>query len=327
MSNNKPKIYVTRELPKPGLDRVAEVFDMEVNPEDRVLTKEEVIENIQGKDALLCLLTDTIDAEIMDSNKNIKVISNYAVGYDNIDVEAATERGIPVCNTPGVLTDTTADLAWALLFAAARRVVEGDKFTRAGKYKGWAPMMFLGRDVTGKTLGVIGAGRIGTAVAKRSVGFRMKLLYSDVVPNEELEEEIGAKRIELDELLKEADFVSVHVPLMESTIHLIGERELKLMKDTAILINNSRGPVIDEKALVEALKNGEIAYAGLDVFEEEPELAPGLADLDNVVLLPHLGSASIETRTKMALLAAENAIAIIQGERPPHIVNPEVLEG
>lgn len=323
--SNKPTIYVTRELPKPGLDRVAEVFDMEVNPEDRVLTKKEIIENIQGKDAMLCLLTDTIDAEVMDSNKNLKLISNYAVGYNNIDVEAATERGIPVCNTPGVLTDTTADLAWALLFAAARRVVEGDKFTRAGKYDGWAPMLLLGRDITGKTLGVIGTGRVGTAVAKRSVAFRMKLLYNDVVQNEELEEEIGAKRVELDELLKEADFISIHVALMESTTHLIGERELALMKDTAILINNSRGPVIDEKALLEALKSGEIAYAGLDVFEEEPELVPGLAELDNVVLLPHLGSASIETRTKMALLAAENAIAAIQGERPPHIVNPEVL--
>jgi len=323
--SNKPTIYVTRELPKPGLDRVAEVFDMEVNPEDRVLTKKEVIENMKDKDALLCLLTDTIDAEVMDSNPGLKVISNYAVGYNNIDVEAATERGIPVCNTPGVLTDTTADLAWSLLFSAARRVVEGDRFTRAGKYDGWAPMLFLGRDITGKTLGVIGTGRIGTAVAKRSVGFRMKVIYTDVVPNEELEKEIGAERVEMEQLLKEADFISVHVPLMESTTHLIGEKELKMMKETAILINNSRGPVIDEKALVKALKDGEIAYAGLDVFEEEPELAPGLADLDNVVLLPHLGSASIETRTKMALLAAENAIAAIKGERPPHIVNPEVL--
>ena len=318
----KPKVYVTRRLPQPALDRLEEVFDMEVNPEDRVLTKAELLENVKKCDVLLCLLTDDIDGEVMDANPNLKGISNYAVGFNNIDVDAANERKLPVCNTPGVLTDTTADMAWALMFAAARRVVESDAFTRAGKYKGWAPMMFLGLDIYGKTLGVVGVGRIGNAVARRSVGFNMKVLYYDVVPNEKLEQDIGAKRVELDELLKEADFVSVHVPLMPQTTHFIGERELKLMKKTAILVNNSRGPVVDEKALVEALKSGEIAYAGLDVFENEPELAPGLAELDNIVLTPHISSASTETRTKMGLLAAENAIAIIEGRRPPTTFNP-----
>jgi len=321
----KPKVYVTRRLPQPALDRLEEVFEMEVNPEDRVLTRAELLANVKKCDVLLCLLTDTIDGEVMDANPNLKGISNYAVGFNNIDVDAATARKLPVCNTPGVLTDTTADMAWALMFAAARRVVESDVFTRAGKFKGWGPMMFLGLDIYGKTLGVVGTGRIGDAVARRTVGFNMKVLYYDVVPNEKLEQDIGAKRVELDELLKEADFVSIHVPLMPETRHIIGERELKLMKKTAVLINNSRGPMVDEKALIEALKSGEIAYAGLDVFEDEPELAPGLAELDNVVLTPHTSSATVETRTKMGMLAAENAIAIIEGKRPPHIVNPEVL--
>ena len=322
----KPKVYVTRRLPQPALDRLEEVFEMEVNPEDRVLTREEILEKVKTCDVLLCLLTDTIDGEVMDANPNLKGIANYAVGFNNIDVEAATARKLPICNTPGVLTDTTADMAWTLMFAAARRVVESDVFTRAGKFKGWGPMMLLGVDVYGKTLGVVGTGRIGDAVARRSVGFNMKVLYYDVVPNEALERDIGAQRVELDELLKEADFVSVHVPLMPATTHFIGERELKLMKKTAVLVNNSRGPVVDEKALVEALKSGEIAYAGLDVFEDEPELAPGLAELDNVTLTPHTSSATVETRTKMGMLAAENAIAIIEGRKPPNIVNPEVLE-
>lgn len=321
----KPKVYVTRQLPQPALDRLEEVFEMEVNEEDRVLTRTELLNKVKTCDVLLCLLTDDIDAEVMDANPNLKGISNYAVGFNNIDVDAATERKLPVCNTPGVLTDTTADMAWALMFAAARRVAESDVFTRAGKFKGWGPMMFLGLDIYGKTLGVVGTGRIGDAVARRSVGFNMKVLYYDVVQNAKLEQDIGAKRVELDELLKEADFVLIHVPLMPETTHLIGERELKLMKKTAILINNSRGPMVDEKALVEALKSGEIAYAGLDVFEDEPELAPGLAELDNVVLTPHTSSATVETRTKMGMLAAENAIAIIEGKLPPHIVNPEVL--
>ncbi len=320
------KVYVTRRLPQPAIDMLEERFDVEIYPEDRAIPREVLMEKVKGIDALLPLLTDKVDAEVMDAaGENLKIIANYAVGYDNIDVDAATKRKIAVTNTPGVLTETTADMAWALMFAVARRVVEADKFTRAGKFKGWGPMMFLGGDVYGKTLGVVGVGRIGSAVAKRAKGFNMRVLYTDVVRNEEIEKEVGAKKVELDELLRESDFVTLHVPLMPSTRYLIGERELKLMKKTAYLINTSRGPVVDERALVEALRKGEIAGAGLDVYENEPELSPGLAELDNVVLTPHIASASVETRTRMATLAAENIIAFFEGKRPPTIVNPEVL--
>jgi len=320
------KVYVTRRLPQPAIDMLEERFDVEIYPEDRAIPREVLMEKVKGIDALLPLLTDKVDAEVMDAaGENLKIIANYAVGYDNIDVDAATKRKIAVTNTPGVLTETTADMAWALMFAVARRVVEADKFTRAGKFKGWGPMMFLGGDVYGKTLGVVGVGRIGSAVAKRAKGFNMRVLYTDVVRNEEIEKEVGAKKVELDELLRESDFVTLHVPLMPSTRYLIGERELKLMKKTAYLINTSRGPVVEERALVEALRKGEIAGAGLDVYENEPELSPGLAELDNVVLTPHIASASVETRTRMATLAAENIIAFFEGKRPPTIVNPEVL--
>jgi len=313
-------------LSQPALDKLEEVFEMRINPDDRVLTKEELIEGTKWCDVLLCLLTDTIDGELMDANPNLKGIANYAVGFNNIDVDAATERGIPVSNTPGVLTNTTADMAWALMFAVARRIVEADKFNRSGKFKGWGPMMLLGGDIYGKTLGVIGVGRIGAAVAKRAIGFNMKVLYTDVFHHEELEKTVGAKKVEMDELLKEADFVTVHVPLMPATTHLIGERELKMMKKTAYLINNSRGPVIDEKVLVKALKENWIAGAGLDVFEEEPKMAEGLAECENAVLTPHTASATVETRAGMAFLAVDNAIAMIEGRKPPQIVNPEVLE-
>ncbi|RKY00395.1 D-glycerate dehydrogenase [Candidatus Poribacteria bacterium] len=325
---SRKKVFITRMLPQPAIDMLKERFDVDIYEEDRAIPREVLLERVKGIDALLPLLTDKIDAEVMEAaGPNLKIIANYAVGYDNIDVEEATKRGIVVTNTPGVLTETTADLAWALLMAIARRIVEADKFTRAGKFKGWGPMMFLGSDVYGKTLGIVGAGRIGTAVAMRSKGFNMKVLYTDVRRNETLEKELGARKVELDELLRESDFISLHVPLTPETHHLIGERELKMMKKTAYLINTSRGPVIDEKALVEALKNGEIAGAALDVFENEPELTPGLAELDNVVLTPHIGSASVETRTRMATLAAENIIAYFEGKRPPTVVNPEVLEG
>ena len=275
-----------------------EVF---VNTEDRVLSKGEIIERLKGMDGMVCLLTDAIDGEIMDAEPNLKVISNYAVGFNNIDVDAATERGIPVTNTPGVLTETTADFAWALLMAIARRVVEADKFTREGKFKGWRPQLLLGSDVYGKTIGIVGMGRIGQAMARRARGFDMNILYYDEYrPDPEVEKELGPTYVPFDELLQKADYVSIHVPLMESTHHLIGERELKLMKKTAYLINSARGPIVDEKALVKALQEKEIAGAGLDVFEDEPELAPGLAELDNVVLAPHIASATIETRSKMA---------------------------
>ena len=321
----KPKIFVTRELPKPAMDRLAEVFEVKVNPEDRVLLKPEIIEGVKWCDVLLCLLTDTIDAEIIDSNPNLKGISKYAVGYNNIDVKAATQRGLPVCNTPGVLTETTADMTWALMFAIARRIVETDKYNRAGKFNGWGPMLFLGNDIFGKTLGIIGAGRIGAAVAKRAVGFNMKIRYSDNFKKKELERKFNATKVELEMLLRESDFITIHVPLMPTTTHLIGEKELKCMKKTAYLINTSRGPVVDEHALLLALQEKWIAGAALDVYEFEPKMVEGLSGCENAVLTPHTASATVETRTKMGLIAAENAIAIIENRRPPEIINPEVL--
>lgn len=320
------KIFVTRKIPEPGLELLKKEHDVEVNPYDRVLTKEEIIKKLKGKDGLLCLLTDIIDEELIKSEPKLKMIASYAVGYDNIDIKAATERGIPVSNTPGVLTDTTAEMAWALLFSVARRIVEGDSFTRDGKFKGWGPMLMLGQDVTNKTLGIIGAGRIGTAFALKSKGFSMKVLYVDEKTNYTLEKELGAKKVEFNELLKQSDYISLHVPLFPSTHHLIGEKELQMMKKTAVLINTSRGPVVDEKALVKALKEKWIFGAGLDVYEHEPEITEELKKLDNVVLQPHSASSTFETRTKMAIMAAENMIAGLKGEIPPNCVNKEIFK-
>lgn len=324
---SKPKVYVTRRLPQEALDMIAAECDMQVNPHDRVMTREELEEAIQGIDGMLCLLTDTIDADLLDLNPNLKVMANYAVGYNNIDVDACTALKIPVSNTPGVLTETSADLAWALIMSVARRIVESDRFTREGKFHGWGPMMLLGGDIYGKTLGVVGLGRIGQSVIKRAKGFDMKVIYYNTRrKSEEEEKALGVEYRELDDLLKESDFVSIHVPLMPETTHLISERELKLMKETAYLINTARGPIVDEKALVTALREGEIAGAGLDVYEEEPKLAAGLAELDNTVILPHIASASIATRTKMGVMAAENLLAGLKGEKMPNLVNPEALK-
>jgi lactate dehydrogenase-like 2-hydroxyacid dehydrogenase len=319
------KIFVTRKIPKAGLDILKKEHEIEVFPYDRVPKKDEIIKGLKGKDGLLCLLTDPIDEEIINSEPNLKMIANYAVGYDNIDIAAATARKIPISNTPEVLTDATSEMAWALLFSVARRIVEADKFTRAGKYKGWGPMLMVGQDVANKTLGIIGAGRIGTAVALKSQGFNMEVLYVSNHNNENLEKKLYAKKVELIELLKEADFVSVHVPLSKDTFHLISEIELKMMKETAILINTSRGPVVDEKALVRALKEKWIFGAGLDVYEHEPKINEELQKLDNVVLQPHSASATVNSRTKMSILAAENMIAGLNGEIPPNCVNPEVF--
>ena len=321
----KPKIYVTRMLPQAGMDLLAREFDVEVNPHDRVATREELLAGVRCKDALLSLLTDTIDAGVIDAEPRLRVISNYAVAFNNIDIAAATERRILVTNTPGVLTQTTADLAFALLMTCARRIVEADEFMRAGKYRGWGPMLFLGQDIHGKTLGLIGFGRIGQAMAKRGLGFKMKILYNDAErASEEVEKAHEAEYRELPDLLRESDFVSLHVPLTDSTHHLISDAQLSLMKNTAILINTSRGPVVDEKALVKAVKEGAVFGAGLDVFEREPEFEPGLEKLANVVMVPHIASASVATRTKMSIMAAENACAVARGEIPPNIVNPEV---
>lgn len=322
------KVYVTRQLPQSALDRLDGKVEWSVNPDDRVLEREELLEAVADVDGLLCLLTDTIDGELMDAAPNLKVVANYAVGYNNIDVDAATERGILVTNTPGVLTETTADLTWALIMSVARRVVEGDVFMRGGKYVGWAPMLLLGSDVYGKTLGIIGIGQIGQAVARRAMGFDMKVLYTDMFDLPPVAEQLlNAEKVELDELLERSDFVTLHVPLMDETHHLIGKRELEMIGPNGYLINAARGPAVDEVALVEALSNGTIAGAALDVFEDEPAMKPGLAECENAVILPHLGSASIETRTEMADLAVSNILSFLAGEQPPSPVNPEVLDG
>jgi len=317
----KYRVYVSRPIPEPGLELLRASCDVEVKPTDEMVQREELLEKVKGRDALLCLLTETIDKEIIEAGSDLKIISNYAVGFNNVDVESATKSSIWVSNTPGVLTDTTADMAWALMFAVGRRIVEADKFLRAGKYHGWSATMLLGGDISGKTLGIIGVGRIGAAVAKRAIGFNMRVLYSDVRANKELERETGAEHVSMDTLLKESDFVSVHVPLMPETTHLISVRSLGMMKPTAYLINTSRGPVVNEAALVEALRDNVIAGAGLDVFENEPEVNPGLLELDNVVITPHVASGSVETRTKMAIMAAENILAALDGKTPPNAVN------
>jgi glyoxylate reductase len=319
------KVFVTRTIPTPGLDLLRKEFAITINRTNRTLTKEELIKGIKGKDGLLCLLTDPIDREVIYAEPNLRMIASYAVGYDNIDISAATERGIPVSNTPGVLTETTAELAWALLFSVARRIVEGDTFTRKGKFKGWSPLLMLGQDVTNKTLGIIGAGRIGTAFALKSQGFDMKVLYTDDQRNDQLERELKAKKVPLSDLLKNSDFVSIHVPLTKATHHLIDENELHMMKKTAILINTARGPIINEIALVKALKQHWIFGAGLDVYEKEPKISKELKCLGNVVIQPHIGSGTIETRTKMALMAAENMSIGLKGGIPPNCVNKEVF--
>jgi glyoxylate reductase len=300
----------------------ADVWEEELPPPRAV-----ILERVKDVDGLLSLLTDEIDAEVMAAaGPSLKVISNYAVGFDNIDVEAATQRGIPVGNTPGVLTDTTADFAFALLMAAARRIVEGDNYVRDGRWKTWGPRLLLGQDVTGATLGVVGFGRIGKGMAKRAQGFDMRIMYADpLCEDDPYAAEIGAQCVDLETLLRSADFVSVHVPLNEETHHLIDAQALAQMKPTAVLINTARGPVVDPDALFAALKAGTIRYAALDVTEPEPIPADSpLLTLDNIIVVPHIASASVATRGKMARMAAANLIAGLKGERLPNCVNPEV---
>ena len=325
----RKKVFVTTRLPEEALNLLKSKFEVEVWPEETPPPRSLLIEKVKEIDGLCCLLTDKIDEEVIEAaGENLKVISQVAVGYDNIDVEAATRKGIYVTNTPGVLTDTTADFAFALLMATARRIPEADRYVRGGKWKiPWGLMMFLGQDVWGKTIGIIGLGRIGSAVARRAKGMNMRILYYDIRRNEKLERELGAEYVDLETLLRKSDFVTIHVPLLPSTYHLINEERLRLMKPNAVLINTSRGPVVDEKALYKALKEGWIWAAGLDVWTEEPtDPKNPLLKLDNVVATPHIASASIETRTKMALLAVENIIAALEGRVPPNLVNKEVLE-
>lgn len=325
----KPKVYVTRELPERGLNVIKKYFDAEVWPDYPPPPKKVIIDKVKNVDALVPLLSDKIDAEVFNAAPKLKIVSQLAVGFDNIDVAEATKRGIYVTNTPEVLTDTTADFAWALLMAVARRVAEADRYVRGGQWKvAWHPAMLSGRDVHGATIGVVGAGRIGYAVAKRAKGFDMKILFYDVDPaRTEIEKNLGGKKVDLDTLLRESDFVTLHPPLMKETHHLINAEKLKLMKKTAYLINNSRGPVVDEKALYEALKKGQIAGAGLDVFEQEPaSLDNPLLKLDNVVVAPHISSASLETRSKMSEMVADNLVAFFQGKKPPNLVNTDVLK-
>ncbi|MDK2919209.1 MAG: glyoxylate reductase [Candidatus Petromonas sp.] len=317
---SRKKVYVTRMIPNEGIDKLRKFFDVEVNELDRELTYQELKEKIKGKDGILCLLSDTIDGELMDVEPKVKIFANYAVGYNNMDVEAAKERNIYLSNTPGILTDATADLAWALIFATARRLTEGDRYVRAGKFKRWSPKLLLGRDITGKTLGIIGAGRIGQAVARRGKAFNMQILYYNRSRKKDFEVETDAQYVPLEELLGKSDFISLHTPLTKETTHLISDKEFKVMKDTAILINTARGPVVDEKALVKALKNKEIWGAGLDVYENEPQVEEELKTLDNVVLCPHIGSATYETRMKMAVMAADNIIAALHGKVPPNCI-------
>lgn len=312
-----PKVFVTRQIPEAGIKILREKgFEVEVSEVDGVLPREVLLQKVKGADAILSLLTDKMDAELMDAaGPQLKVIANYAVGYDNINLADAASRKIIITNTPDVLTESVAELAIALIFAISRRVVEADQFMRDGKYHGWGPMMFLGNDLVGKTLGLVGLGRIGGAVAKRMAeGFGTKILYYDAKRNEELEKKYNLQFVDLDTLLKESDFISIHVPMMPETRHLINAEKLKMMKKTAYLINTARGPIVDEAALVEALKAGEIKGAALDVYEEEPKMAEGLAQLPNTVLLPHIASATEETRSAMSELAAKNIIAVLEGE-------------
>jgi len=319
------KIYITRMVSESGIKILKEKsYEVVVNPEDRVLTKEELITALKGQnyDALFCLLTDKIDGEVMDSfGPQLKIVANMAMGFDNIDVEEAKKRGIMVANTPGVLTDTVAEHTFALMLSIAHRIAEADKFTRALKYQGWAPMLLLGNDLSGKTLGIVGLGRIGSRVAYHALkGFDMKVVYYDVKRNEEFEKEFSAVYMPLEDLLKQSDFISIHVPLLDSTRHLINAENLKLMKPSAYLVNTSRGPVIDEAALAYALANKTIRGAALDVFEFEPKIAPELLQLDNIILTPHIASATEETRSKMSALAATNIIEALEGRLPLNLV-------
>jgi glyoxylate reductase len=326
MSDN-PSLLVTRELVPGVMEALRTRFEVDVFDGEGAIAREDLLKRIQGADAALTLLTEKVDAEFFDAaGPQLRIVANHAVGFDNVDVPEATRRGIPVSNTPEVLTETTADLAWALLLAAARRIAEGDRFLRSRTPWIWGPQMMMGVDIHGKTLGVVGYGRIGQAVARRAWGFGMKVIYSSSSGPRKVVG-IDAEHREFDDLLREADFVSVNVALNDSTRHLFGEEQFRAMKPTAVLVNTARGPDLDEAALARALKAGEIFAAGIDVFENEPEVHPELLECENAVIIPHLGSATIDTREAMGMLAAENLLAVFEGRKPPTLINPEVWEG
>jgi len=324
-----PKIVVTRRIPEPAVELLKEAGDVWVSPDDRPLEVSELHEAIKGADVVVTLLHDKVDDAFFDAaGDQLRAVCNVAVGFDNIDVPAATKHGVVVTNTPAVLTEATADLAMTLILAVTRRIGEGERLIRAREPWSWHMFMLLGSGLQGKTLGVVGMGAIGQSLARRAKAFGMEIVYSDArQAPAEVESELSARRVELDELLRTADVVSIHAPLMDETRHLINAETLGLMKESAYLVNSARGPIVDEAALVDALSSGKIAGAGLDVYENEPETHPGLIELENVVLLPHLGSATIETRTAMGVLAAENATLVLNGERPKTPVNPDVLDG
>lgn len=323
----KPRVLITHMLPEAALEVVRQHCDVQLDPADRHLEPAALQQAVEGKVGIICLVTDRIDAEVLAASSTLRIVANVAAGYDNIDVAAATRRGIVVTNTPGVVTESTADLAWALLFCSARRIAEGDRYIRAGQWQEWQFMFMLGHDVYGKTLGILGMGRIGQAVARRARGFAMRILYHNRYRlDTAVEAELAATWVDLPTLLQQADFVSIHTPLTSATTHLLGAAELRLMRSTAYLINTARGPVVDETALVQALQEGRIAGAGLDVFEHEPQVSEMLRHLDNVVLVPHIGSASVATRERMAVMAAQNLVRALDNERPPNIVNPEVYQ-
>ncbi|MGD0624588.1 MAG: D-glycerate dehydrogenase [Thermodesulfobacteriota bacterium] len=321
----KPKVLVTRKIQESPLTLLKEHAEVTINLEDRGMTPDEIMANLPGKVGLLSMGSDSISGKLLESGRDLKIVANNAVGFNNMDLAAATRLKIAATNTPEVLTDTTADLTFALMLGVARRIGEAERFVRAGKWVGWHPDLLLASDVHGKTLGIIGLGRIGCAVAKRSLGFNMEIVYNDIRKIEPgLVDLLRGKFLSLKELLAKSDFVTLHVPLNSETTHLIGREEFRAMKKTAFLINASRGPVVDEKALVEALQSGIIAGAGLDVFENEPRVSPELLKMENVLLVPHIGSATLATRGKMSLVAVNNILAVLRGEIPPNILNPEI---
>jgi len=323
----KPRVLVTREISGDAVKRLKEHFVVDSNQRDLPLSPRQFLQKLRGMDGAVTLSTDIVNDGVLAKNPQLTIVCNVAVGYNNLDVTAATRRGVMMTNTPGVLDDTTADLTWALILATARGVTHADRAVRAGKWKRWRMMEFLGQDVYGKTIGISGFGRIGRGVARRAMGFGMKVLYaSRSRATDAVEQEFRASYVDKDTLLRESDVITLHLPLFPETRHYIGARELALMKKTAILVNASRGPVVDEKALVRALKSGRIFGAGLDVYENEPALAPGLAQLSNTVLTPHVGSGSVETRLKMSHMAVTNCIAGLTGQRPPNLLNPETYK-